>query len=313
MHRLLERQLKKVRRKSKGDQLDIDLLLELVSSAYQEHDKTRQMTENSMELMSKELMSLNKQIRGEADELRVAKEHAEYADNLKGEFLANMSHELRTPMHAILSFARMGIKAIDKWPKEKQVENLGLIQESGQRLLELINNLLDLSKLESGTLEFQMEIHNLKDVVESVTKQVTTLTNDKNITLTDRSQEADFTTKLDKSRITQVIWNLFSNAIKFTPEGKEIHYSIAIEHIDATKFLKFEVTDQGIGIPEDELASVFDRFIQSSKTKTGAGGTGLGLAICKEIIEAHNGNIWAETNRFGGASFIFTIPLVLLQ
>ena len=240
--------------------------------------------------------------------IKKAQQEAERANQLKSEFLANMSHELRTPMNSIIGFSRAGIKRIDRWTPEEQVENLGLIKASGDRLLLLLNDLLDLSKLESGVMQFDMKNHDMIALIKTVTTQLNSLIQEKKITIKISPDENPVYADLDQPKLIQVIVNLLSNAIKFSPEQGII--DIMFENLTENEktYIKCSVIDQGVGIPEDELHDVFDKFVQSSKTKTGAGGTGLGLAISKEIIEEHGGRIWAENNHDQGAIFSFIIP-----
>lgn len=233
-----------------------------------------------------------------------AKNAAIAANKSKSEFLANMSHELRTPMHGILSFASFGIKKFDSVSPEKLQQYFSNIQVSGERLLALLNDLLDLSKFEAGKMDMHKRAANLYTVYEhSYLEQEQRM---KDLALSIEVTQAEQTPEglFDPVRIGQVITNILSNAVKFSPEGSVI--KVAIEKTPEGK-LQFILKDQGIGIPESELESVFDAFIQSSKTDSGSGGTGLGLAICNKIISAHNGEIWAENNPEGGAQFTFTI------
>ena len=246
------------------------------------------------------------------DELVQAKESAEEATKVKSEFLANMSHELRTPMHGILSYAEFGIKRLGKIPNEKILEYFHEIADSGNRLMTLLNDLLDLAKLESGKMQYTMAEHDLKYIIESVTAEFFPLLEEKNLNLQITMPQTPLTGIFDGDRIRQVLRNLLSNSIKFSEANKEIcieaaHKTMALEEKQQQVFM-VSVIDQGIGIPIKELDSVFDKFIQSSVTQTGAGGTGLGLAICKQIIDSHKGQIWAENNPEGGAIFSFTIP-----
>lgn len=248
----------------------------------------------------------------QAERLRLEKDAAELANKAKSEFLANMSHELRTPMHGILSFSHFGLSRLDKVPVEKLGKYFLRINESGNRLLLLVNDLLDLSKLEAGKMQFEYVTANLEQVVESCVAEQQARLNEKNLKVELNSIHpiANF----DKLRIGQVVTNLLSNAIKFSPADSLINIEIKPGHLKSKqgqliKALQLSVSDVGCGIPEDELETVFDKFIQSSKTKTSAGGTGLGLSICGEIIKGHQGELWVENNISGGASFYFLIPL----
>ena len=244
-------------------------------------------------------------------DLELAKEVAETANLAKSQFLANMSHELRTPMHAILSFASFGLEEIDTAEKEEQLKYFSRIKDSGNRLLTLLNNLLDLSKLESGKMEYAMQQNDLRKTLESALKEVEGLMQKKHLSCVVEDTRSVPTSIYDNNRIMQVISNLLSNAIKFSPENSTISALIDTTIIPGSDIsaVRLQVRDQGMGIPETELEVVFDKFIQSSKTRTGAGGTGLGLAICKEIIAGHEGYIWASNNETGGACFTFLLPI----
>jgi signal transduction histidine kinase len=248
-----------------------------------------------------------------------AKLNADRANQSKSEFLANMSHELRTPMHAILSFAGMGQeKALDATP-EKLQQYFSRISESGQRLLALLNDLLDLSKLEAGAVQCHFKSNRLTKIVNTVLQEMSGLIKENGVIVEHESADVEAKAVCDSEKIIQVVRNLLSNAVKFTPTGKSIFLQYSHATLPAPNMarqvpaLVFRVVDQGIGIPEEELSSVFDKFVQSSKTKTGAGGTGLGLAICREIIGRHEGVISARNNEYGGATFEFKIPVDALS
>ncbi|MFC1603201.1 response regulator [Pseudomonadota bacterium] len=250
-------------------------------------------------------------------DLATAKEAAEAANHAKSIFLANISHELRTPMHAILNFAQMGAGKTKAAGQEKLQHYFSCIDKSGQRLLILLNDLLDLSKLEAGRDSFIMEEHDLKMLAKTVISELSGLATNKQLKLTIIPTDDNTIAEVDSDKILQVLNNIFSNAIKFTPEKKLIQISFNSTFLppreghsiqEKIPAIAVNITDQGIGIPEMEQEQVFDRFIQSSMTDTGSGGTGLGLAICKEIIKGHNGTIFAKNNPEEGAAFTFIIP-----
>lgn len=269
----------------------------------------------------KALQRANEQLEKRVDErtsdYRRAKEEAEIANKLKSEFLANISHELRTPMHHILSYSKSGVEKINRVSQEKLLHYFSQIRTTGLRLLSLLNDLLDVSKLESGLVDYEMEKTDLVPIVGNLIDEFSTYVVEKSLSLKMEETRLCTIAFCDELKIEQVLRNLLSNAVKFTPAGKSITISFASGELTAGKrltdrktvpSLKVEIKDEGVGIPENELETIFDKFIQSSRTKTNAGGTGLGLAICQEIIDAHQGKIWAENNRDCGATVCFVLP-----
>jgi len=251
-------------------------------------------------------------------EAEAAREAAEAASRAKSEFLANMSHELRTPMHAILSFASFGVDKAGQAEREKLLHYFSNIQKSGNRLLLLLNDLLDLSKLEAGKMEMRLRTIDPSLVLEEALGEAEALAKSRDIRIELRPPAQALRAQLDASRLQQVIGNLLSNAIKFSPPGGRILLSLeAVQMPRAGRApdqqraaLEIRVRDEGIGIPEAELEAVFDKFVQSSNTKNGAGGTGLGLAICREIVHAHGGVIEARNNPppQRGSCFVLRLP-----
>lgn len=227
---------------------------------------------------------------------------AEAANQAKSAFLANMSHELRTPMHGILSYARFGQTKIDFSPKEKIKSYFDEIHESGSNLMNLLNDLLDLTKLESGKVDYNMQERDLIDVTEGVKSELVMLANEKDLTIEILNTEP-IKGFFDQEKIGQVVRNILSNAIKFSHRGS----IIKVFYNQTELRIRCCVLNRGVGIPQAELETVFDKFAQSSKTKTGSGGTGLGLAICREIIQQHNGMIWAESDDTD-TKFTFELP-----
>jgi len=220
-------------------------------------------------------------------------------------------------MHGILSYSRFGIDKVDKANKETNLNYFKKIRIAGERLMGLLNDLLDLSELEAGKEVHKMESANIWQLINHTTSEMETIRKEKNLKIT--VEDPSISTKIvcDEYKIVQVIGNLLSNAMKFTLEDRhititfnsgELQFGQRSSDKEMISALTVSVKDEGVGIPKNELKSVFDKFIQSSITKSGAGGTGLGLAICKEIIQAHNGKIWAENNPEGGSTFSFMLP-----
>jgi signal transduction histidine kinase len=201
-------------------------------------------------------------------------------------------------MLGILGFAELGINKVDSADKTKLLKYFSRIHTSGSRLLLLLNNLLDLSKLDANQMAFTIEKHSIKEVLDQVTTELIPLINSRELQINVTSENETFIAEFDNQKIHQVIYNLLSNAVKFSPDKGVISIdfnddTIKINEIEVPA-IKISIADQGIGIPEEELTTIFNKFSQSTRTNTGAGGTGLGLSISKDICKYHHGKLWAE-------------------
>ncbi len=240
----------------------------------------------------------------EAERLtREAQENAEEASRSKAEFVANMSHELRTPLQSIMGFSELGMLR-----GKADTRLAGMFEDihrSGERMLSLVNDLLDVAKLESTVGTFHLERVDLRGVIHPVLRELEPLLAQRKLRMEVALGDLPLTAKVDPVRFQQVIRNVVANAIKFSPVASSI---TLLGRVDRRGQIRLAVRDHGPGIPQDELSAIFEAFKQSSQTKDGSGGTGLGLAICKKIVEALGGQIYAENVRQGGAVFHIILP-----
>jgi PAS domain S-box-containing protein len=251
-----------------------------------------------LEQRTAELIATNK-------ELELRNREVERVNRLKDAFLASMSHELRTPLNSIIGFSDLLAEqgAANFNPKQKRF--LGHIQQGSRHLLELINDILDLSKIEAGHLELKYEDFEVSHAVAEVVATVRPIAAAKNIQF-DTAVTGELFLYADRLRFKQVLYNLLSNAIKFTAAGGRV----SIESSDEQGNLRFCVADTGIGIPAGEQEAIFESFHQVGTTTKGVReGTGLGLAITKRLVEQHGGSIWVKSELGKGSRFFFTLPL----
>jgi len=241
------------------------------------------------------------------EELQKRAQELKELDRLKSAFLANMSHELRTPLNSILGFTDVILEGLDGQLTEYMDNDLRLIQKNGQHLLHLINDVLDMAKIESGRMNLHPEKIKINEIFEEVTSITSTLASEKNTALfIDPESDREVEIYADGTRLRQVMINLVNNAIKFTSNGK---IALRTSKLDSTRIL-ITVKDTGVGIPPDQLETVFQEFTQvDTSTTRKAGGTGLGLPISRRLIEMHGGRLWAESTGIDGEGSTFFVEL----
>jgi PAS domain S-box-containing protein len=251
----------------------------------------------SLEQRSRELAAMN-------SELEIRNREVEKANRLKSNFLATMSHELRTPLNAIVGFADLLARQTPGPLTQKQERFVGHIKESSRHLLALINDILDISKIEAGCFDLKFEVFPLIDAADEVLSTLRPLA---------AAKEIDFTTGVapvlavhaDRVRVKQMLYNLLSNAIKFTSPGGSVRLSATSREA----FTHVSVIDTGVGIPHEEHELIFETFHRrEASAQPTCEGTGLGLAITKLLVEQHGGRIWVESEPDKGSQFHFTLP-----
>ncbi|MFZ5921172.1 MAG: GAF domain-containing protein [Chloroflexota bacterium] len=228
-------------------------------------------------------------------------------DRLKSSFLANMSHELRTPLNSILGFTDVMLEGLDGDLTDYMDNDLRLIQKNGQHLLHLINDVLDMAKIESGRMNLHPEKFKIHQILDEVTSITSTLASEKNLSLSiDEASDREIEIYADSTRLRQVMINLVNNAIKFTEKG---HILLSAGPMDGSRVM-ITVKDSGIGIPPDKLDAVFQEFTQvDTSTTRKVGGTGLGLPISRRLVEMHGGRLWAESAGIEGKGSTFYVEL----
>ena len=242
-----------------------------------------------------------------SEELQKRARELEELDRLKSAFLANMSHELRTPLNSILGFTDVMLEGLDGDLTDYMDNDLRLIQKNGQHLLHLINDVLDMAKIESGRMNLHPEKFKIHSILDEVTSITSTLASEKNLALfIDEDSDQEIEVFADNTRLRQVMINLVNNSIKFTEKGK---IALRASQLDGARVL-ITVKDTGIGIPSEELEAIFQEFTQvDTSTTRKVGGTGLGLPISRRLVEMHGGRLWAESTGVNGEGSTFYVEL----
>ena len=243
---------------------------------------------------------------------RLARDTAEQANRAKSEFLANMSHELRTPLNHIMGFTDLVLR--DPWKSldARYAEYLGDVRTSGQHLLALVNDLLDIARIEAGRLELRLEPVDLRSILDDSLTMIGDAAAAKGLSVDAEAADAPGTIVADPRKLRQILYNLLSNAVKFSPHGGSIEVAARpAEAADGRPLVEISVADTGIGIAAADIARLFRPFEQIERPRTATGfGTGLGLALCRRLVELHGGSIRAESAGPGsGATFRFTLPI----
>jgi signal transduction histidine kinase len=246
----------------------------------------------------KELQASNREIAEKSRQIEVASQH-------KSEFLANMSHELRTPLNAVIGFSEVLTDRMFGDLNDKQEEYLKDIHASGTHLLSLINDILDLSKIEAGRMELELSDFDLPTAIDNALMLVRERAGRRALALHTNIDSRLGQIQADERKVRQVVLNLLSNAIKFTPEGGRLD----VGAVPKDGFVEVSVTDTGVGIAPEDQEAVFEEFRQVGTADKKVEGTGLGLTLCRKFVELHGGRIWVKSELGVGSTFTFTIPV----
>jgi len=275
-------------------------------------ERTQEILETNEKLTQtiNDLYHTNQELVQTSEALKESNQKIAEANQMKTSFLASMSHELRTPLNAIIGFSDLILSGIDGPINEKQQEDLQSISRSGRNLLHLINDILDLSKIEAGKMQFKRKVIDINSLLTDIQPIVVNLIGEKQIEFHTLLGEEIRFFYADENKIHQILLNLISNAVKFTEKGT---ITLSVErqapvHEDAEEYLRFTVTDTGIGISDQDIRTIFDEFKQINQSSRNEDGSGLGLSITKKLVELSGGEIWIDQHYRDGSRFHFTVP-----
>jgi diguanylate cyclase (GGDEF)-like protein len=311
----------KPRQFSERQKQSLNLLADLtgifIGSSRRENDLKKAIEDKTGEIEALKL-GIEKKVLERTEELQKMNSKLEYANQLKGSFIANMNHELRTPLNSIIGFSDVLLDRTFGDLTDNQERYLRNIFTSGKHLLELINNVLDIAKIEAGKFEMIYETFLVDDVINEVINVMKPLAENKFIEIFISIEEGISTITADRVKLKQILYNLLSNAIKFTPEGGTVKVAVAGEmpdkeyqgNIPGGEFVRFSVQDTGIGISPEDRGKIFDEFEQASTSFSKKyEGVGLGLALTRKLVELHGGKITVESNLGEGSTFTFLLPV----
>ncbi len=269
------------------------------------NERTRELAEE-LEARNEELQAQTEELQEQTEELELQRQQVEGADRLKSEFLSNMSHELRTPLNSIIALSQLMISRGTGQKPDKDAEYLRIVEQNGQHLLSLINDILDLAKIEAGRADLAIATFDPRTVLEAVVATTRSLAGPKDLEVSLRAEDVPMM-RSDVGKIHQILLNLASNAVKFTETG-----SVTFELSGGNQGVAFSVADTGIGIPEEELGTIFEEFRQVDGSSTRRHeGTGLGLSICQKLAHLLGGAISVESTLGGTSRFTLNLPLTI--
>ncbi len=300
-------------------------------TALQNSNDELQAINEELASVNTEFRAMNEELQAQQQELAEANRKIQEVSKAKSDFLANMSHELRTPLNSVIGFSEILQDQLFGTLNDKQKEYINDILSSGRHLLNLINDILDLSKVESGKMELELERFPLKSIIDTSLTMLKEKAMKHGIKLAmEVEPEAATVIEADERKLKQILFNLLSNAVKFTPDGGSVRVSarriqkpefriqnekekvseLRTDNPELGDFMEISVEDTGIGIKTENMPKLFQEFTQleSAYTKNFEG-TGLGLALTKKLVELHGGKIWVESEFGKGSRFVFVIPL----